>query len=364
MAAVEGPVSSWPAPAPARRGSSPTASPTSSATRGRLRAHRRRHLHQQGGERDARPRRGARRGRARHALDRHLPRLLRPHAAPRRRRAGLAPDFTIYDQDDQLAMVREADAGRSTTRRAHPPAACSPASPREERGRAGRGRRGYASDLTRRVIERYEEGLRVATRWTSTTCSFRRSRFWTGTSPSAGATGSASRYFLVDEYQDTNRAAVRPDRAARRRHRNLCVVGDDDQSIYSWRGADIREHPRLRAGLPRRPVVRLEQNYRSTPTILEAARALVIAQLRRKGKTLRAENGRPATRCDVHEALDERQEATWVTRAHRGAALGGHGSRCCYRMNAQTPARSRRASSACACRTTSWGGVSSTSARR
>ncbi len=132
------------------------------------------------------------------------------------------------------------------------------------------------------------------------------------------------RYLHVDEYQDTNRAQYLWVRALAARHGNLCVVGDDDQSIYSWRGADLRNILDFERDYPRATVVKLEQNYRSTQLILDAAHAVVSRNAARKDKTLWTENpaGRPIQR---FEAYNEEEEAEWIARQAEGL-IGGRGS--------------------------------------
>lgn len=119
------------------------------------------------------------------------------------------------------------------------------------------------------------------------------------------------RYILVDEYQDTNHAQYEIVNLLAAQHRNLMVVGDDDQSIYSWRGADIRNILDFEKDYPEATVVRLEQNYRSTQTILAAANAVVANNLGRKPKTLWTANvgGEAIVR---YVAQDERDEARFV----------------------------------------------------
>ena len=119
------------------------------------------------------------------------------------------------------------------------------------------------------------------------------------------------RIVLVDEYQDTNRAQYVFLRLLAEEHRNLFVVGDDDQSIYGWRGADIRNILEFEKDFPDTAMVRLEQNYRSTKTILDAANRVIAQNVNRKGKTLRTDN--PAgERVTLVEASDEQDEAQWV----------------------------------------------------
>lgn len=118
-------------------------------------------------------------------------------------------------------------------------------------------------------------------------------------------------FILVDEYQDTNRAQFQFIKLLGKGHGNVSVVGDDDQSIYGWRGADIRNILDFEKEFTSAKVVRLEENYRSTPGILEVANVAISANVGRRGKTLRATRpgGEPVT---LYETLDERDEADMV----------------------------------------------------
>jgi DNA helicase-2/ATP-dependent DNA helicase PcrA len=146
---------------------------------------------------------------------------------------------------------------------------------------------------------------------------------------------------LVDEFQDTNRAQYLLVRALAGAHGNLCAVGDDDQSIYSWRGADVRNMLEFQRDFPAATLVRLEQNYRSTQTILDAANALIAENTQRLGKTLFTARVGGAPILLVATA-DERDEAEWLVREFRTRMAEEHyaPSDCAvlYRTNAQSRA--------------------------
>lgn len=149
-------------------------------------------------------------------------------------------------------------------------------------------------------------------------------------------------FVLVDEYQDTNRAQFRFVELLAGDHTNLMVVGDDDQSIYGWRGADIRNILDFEDSFPAATTVRLERNYRSTERILEAANHVIAENVNRKGKTLRTERvgGDPIT---ILEAFDENDEARWIveeveTRIRETPGLSYSSVAVLYRTNAQARA--------------------------
>jgi DNA helicase-2/ATP-dependent DNA helicase PcrA len=134
------------------------------------------------------------------------------------------------------------------------------------------------------------------------------------------------RYLHVDEYQDTNRPQYLWIRALAAKHRNLAVVGDDDQSIYGWRGADIRNILDFERDWPDAAVIKLEQNYRSTQLILDAAHAVVSKNIARTDKKLWTKNDRGRL-IERFEAYNEEEEAEWIARrveeltGTRGSAL-------------------------------------------
>jgi DNA helicase-2/ATP-dependent DNA helicase PcrA len=148
------------------------------------------------------------------------------------------------------------------------------------------------------------------------------------------------KYIHVDEYQDTNHAQYRLVNILAAAHRNLCVVGDDDQSVYSWRGADIRNILDFERDYPEAKVVKLEQNYRSTQTILDAANAVVANNASRKSKALWTA-GDEGDRIRVFAASDEYAEARFVVSEIERLTDGGTSPRdisVFYRTNAQSRA--------------------------
>ncbi len=134
-------------------------------------------------------------------------------------------------------------------------------------------------------------------------------------------------YILVDEYQDTNRVQYLLTKLLAARHRNICVVGDGDQSIYGWRGADIRNILDFEKDYPEAKVIKLEQNYRSTQVILDAANAVIANNQQRRPKRLWTANG-AGTKLIHYQAQDEGDEARFVVeriqelQRSKGLALG------------------------------------------
>ena len=148
---------------------------------------------------------------------------------------------------------------------------------------------------------------------------------------------STLRFVHVDEYQDTNGAQYQMVRLLAASHRNLCVVGDDDQSIYGWRGANPRNILEFERDFPGALVVRLEENYRSTRNIIDAAAAVISHNEGRHPKTMWTSNA-PGSKITLYHAADDRDEARYVGAAI--AALGEARGRAAvfYRTNAQSRA--------------------------
>jgi DNA helicase-2/ATP-dependent DNA helicase PcrA len=148
-------------------------------------------------------------------------------------------------------------------------------------------------------------------------------------------------YLLIDEYQDTNRPQYELMRMLAGDRHNVCAVGDEDQSIYSWRGADIRNILEFEQDFPEAKIIRLEQNYRSTQNILQAASAVVANNLRRKGKNLWTSR-QGGTKIGYYEAPDGENEALFaadhVAKYLREATERGETPRAAvlYRTNSQS----------------------------
>ena len=148
-------------------------------------------------------------------------------------------------------------------------------------------------------------------------------------------------YLLIDEYQDTNRPQYELMRLLAGSHHNVCAVGDEDQSIYSWRGADIRNILEFEKDFPEAKIIRLEQNYRSTQNILQAASAVVSNNLKRKGKNLWTSR-QGGTKVGYYEAPDGENEALfaadYVAKYMREAVEHGENGRAAvlYRTNSQS----------------------------
>ncbi len=148
------------------------------------------------------------------------------------------------------------------------------------------------------------------------------------------------KYILVDEYQDTNRIQYLLIKLLSSKHRNLCVVGDEDQSIYSWRGADIQNILDFEKDFPEAQTVKLEENYRSTKNIVEAATHLIKNNIQRKNKTLFTQN-QTGDLITIHEDKNEYDEARWVSKKILDLLSQSEGNYADYAVFYRTNAQSR-----------------------
>ena len=266
-------------------------------------------------------------------------RILRQHGI----HVGLPPHFTIYDEDDRLALVKECmKDGELADRSFTPSAAVHRISYLKNQmtavSEALRDARGPWEKKAALVYSRYDKRLRETGAVDFDDLLLLVVRLLAEVPQVLAWYRGLWRSVLVDEYQDTNRAQYRIVRLLTQEHRNICVVGDSDQSIYKWRGADIRNILDFEDDFPGTKVVRLEQNYRSTRCILAVAAAVIGHNVQRKDKTLWTENpvGEPVR---VYRAWDEHEEASFVAQAIlglRGEGTPWNGMAVFYRTNAQS----------------------------
>jgi len=240
-------------------------------------------------------------------------RILRRHAT----RLGWTPNFVIYDAGDAESLVRRIvkEELQLDPKRWSPKAIQGAISSAKNELVGVQAYTEQALDpFTRRVAEvyeRYQRALRDANAFDFDDLLVKPVELFRAFPDVLGFYRSRFQFILVDEYQDTNRAQYVFLRLLAEEHQNLFVVGDDDQSIYGWRGADIRNILDFEKDFPDASLIRLEQNYRSSRTILEAANRVIAENLRRKGKTLRTENPE-GERITLVEAADEADEAAWI----------------------------------------------------
>jgi DNA helicase-2/ATP-dependent DNA helicase PcrA len=253
---------------------------------------------------------------------------------------GLSRDFVIYDSSDQLSALKQAmrDLGIDDTL-LQPRAALSRISHAKNLmlgPEAFTGSYNPRDAQLGRIFERYQRALEDSHALDFDDLLLKTVALFD--KPEIRARyADRFRFLLVDEYQDTNRPQYLLMRRLVEAHRNICVVGDPDQSIYKWRGADLRNILDFEADYPDARVVRLERNYRSTEVILDAASALIRQNRNRKEKRLWTDI-RGGDKIRYHQAGDELEEADAIARVAR-AALHTEGDTpmaVLYRTNAQS----------------------------
>ena len=263
--------------------------------------------------------------------------FLRRHATE----CGVDPDFVIYDADDQRSAMKSAlaDAGLDA-KNFQPAAVLSKVSGAKNQLLDAAAFREEASDFSsRQVAKAYEAYERILARNKALDFDDLLMRVATalGTDDALRRTVSARyRYVLIDEYQDTNRAQFAIARHIAGEHRNICVVGDPDQSIYRWRGADIRNILEFEESFEGATTVALGENFRSTEHIVAAADSLIRHNKRRKAKPLYTAQG-SGEQVRVVRVPDEHAEADEVAKAIVSANAAGVPWRemaVLYRMNA------------------------------
>ena len=233
-------------------------------------------------------------------------RILRQHIE----RLGYKRNFVIYDEAEQLGAVKKILAQISAKGEKADAAAVLSLLSRFKNGgeRAGAFAEPSVRVLAEHIRSRYESALRACNAVDFDDLILLTLRLFAEHPDALEACRAKYRYVMVDEYQDTNNAQFQLIHALTREHRNLCVVGDDDQSIYGWRGAEIANLLDMEKHFPEVKVIKLEQNYRSTNTILNAANALIKHNVRRRGKQLWSQKG-DGPKISLHTFGSDEEEA-------------------------------------------------------
>jgi len=209
--------------------------------------------------------------------------ILRQHIE----KLGYKKNFVIYDTSEQLAAVKKILSAISVKgEKVDPGAVLAMLSKFKNGGKSDAFVDPNLRALAVHVAKRYESALHACNAVDFDDLILLTLRLFQEHPDALEVCRAKYRYVMVDEYQDTNASQFELVHALTKEHRNFCVVGDDDQSIYGWRGAEIANLLNLEEHFPEVKVVKLEQNYRSTSTILNAANAIIKHNVRRRGKTL------------------------------------------------------------------------------
>ena len=231
-------------------------------------------------------------------------------------RNGFTRQFTIYDADDQVAVIKSIFRALGLDEKfMQYRAMCSWISHNKSRKTSPQDIHGASTDQKTTqlatVYEQYEGRLHQANALDFDDLLLESVRLLAHDANLRFQVNRRFEFVMIDEYQDTNRSQYELMRLLTETHKNICVVGDEDQSIYGWRGADIRNILDFEHDFPNAAVIRLEQNYRSTKNILEAASAVVANNTERKGKWLWTEAG-AGEKIGRFEAFDGEQEALFI----------------------------------------------------
>ena len=259
---------------------------------------------------------------------------------------GLPANYSIYDADDQLSLIKQAMELAELEPKRNPPQAIRSVISKaksllmDSRGLAQRAET-YFEEISARVFHHYEELLARNNAVDFDDLLMKAVLLLQEVSEVRERYQSRYQYLMVDEFQDTNVAQYRLARLLAGDQANICVVGDPDQSIYSWRSADIRNILSFQQDYPQAKTISLEQNYRSTGAILEAAQNLISVNGMRLQKGLFTDNGQGAPLV-VHEAYDQEEEASFVLgeidRLVREESVKPGDCAVMYRVNAQSRA--------------------------
>ena len=266
-------------------------------------------------------------------------RLLRREAP----KIGLSRDFVIYDSSDQVAVVRQAQRDLGIDDKLVPSrmalARISQAKNRMEGPESLRGTWNLREEQIAKIYERYLQTLQDSNALDFDDLLLKTVELFETSEATREFYARKFRYVMVDEYQDTNRPQYLLIRRLAAHHRNLAVVGDPDQSIYKWRGADLRNIMDFEQDFPEARIVKLEQNYRSTQVILDAATAVISQNTNRKEKRLWTDR-RGGARIVYYRGNDEIEEADFIMRSVKDARAADVDSTeaVLYRTNSQSRA--------------------------
>jgi DNA helicase-2/ATP-dependent DNA helicase PcrA len=256
-------------------------------------------------------------------------------------RAGLTKAFVIYDDGDQKAVIKRVLRDLDIDERRFPPAqvlARLHQEKQEGRGPDEMRANSYVDEVVQRCFVEYQKRLALANAVDFEDLLLCGLRVAESASEEGEHLRNRFRHVLVDEFQDTNIVQYRFVRALSKARRNICVVGDDDQSIYRWRGADIRNIRGFTEDYPDAVLIKLEQNYRSTANVVTAALGVIRPSRERQPKELWTANpaGDPVT---VVHCANERDEAGYVALGIKAALDEGCSARelaVFYRVHAQS----------------------------
>ena len=244
-------------------------------------------------------------------------RLLRREGAPLAQiRPGFTTLFTIYDDDDQISLLKGVykSLGLDDKFMAYRAALSKISNAKSMKQSAEDLEREAADPTSKRfavVYERYQAKLRESNALDFDDLLLEGVRLLQHDQPTREKLNRRYEFLMVDEYQDTNRSQYELMRLLSEERGNIAVVGDEDQSIYGWRGANIRNILDFERDFPGAEIIRLEQNYRSTKNILEAASAVVANNTERIGKWLWTE-AEAGQKISLYEAPDAENEALWI----------------------------------------------------
>ena len=216
-------------------------------------------------------------------------RILRQHIE----KLGYKKSFVIYDESEQLAAVKKILSAISAKGEKTDPGAVLAMLSKFKNGGENSSAFGDPSvrALAQHIAKRYESALHACNAVDFDDLILLTLRLFREHPDALEACRAKYKYVMVDEYQDTNAAQFELVHSLTKEHRNFCVVGDDDQSIYGWRGAEVANLLNMEKHFPEIKVVKLEQNYRSTTTILNAANAIIKNNVQRRGKNLWSSKG-------------------------------------------------------------------------